>query len=206
MALRLTSGPHPAPSNNDRDPQDDASEGLLCTIRAPGQLLPRRDPQPLEPEPGSACPCHVLISSPWPLGSCIQVMWFLLGAGAPQQSWGGSGHCRGPAGLRWDPGFCPHSCVPSAAGQAAERANHLDVTSAPPCVCGRQTQPVPGDPDTAPGWEPAGPARPCLPRAASCAINDKAAAEVCLGDGSCVRPGSLCVCVCVCVVCVFVCV
>lgn len=33
-------------------------------------------------------------------------MRFLLGAGAPQQP------------LGWDPGCCPHSCAPSAAGQA----------------------------------------------------------------------------------------
>lgn len=69
--------------------------------------------------------------------------------------------------------------------------DHLDVTSAPPCMCGQQTRPVRvsgglwrRDPAAAPGWEPARSAQPCLPRAASCAINDKAAAEVCVCAGS----------------------
>lgn len=89
-------------------------------------------------------------------------MWFLLGAGAPQQP------------LGWDPGCCPHSCAPSAAGQAPPSPGcHF----CPLRVCGdRQGVSVSsGDgPCKAPGW--GGPAPPAP--AAWCAIKDKAAAEV----------------------------
>lgn len=91
------------------------------------------------------------------------------------------GHCS-------DPGFCPRSCAPSAALRARSPGCHLcpsrGVRVTDPawlCLC-------PGACGAgsckAPGWEPAGSARPRLPCAASCAINDKAAAELCLCAGS----------------------
>lgn len=100
------------------------------------------------------------------------------------------GHCS-------DPGLCPHSCAPSAALRARSPGCHLCRSR-----CVRVTDPAwlwlcpgacGGGSCEAPGWEPAAPARPRLPRAASCAINDKAAAELCLCAGSlCVSQVCLC--------------
>lgn len=66
MALRLTSGPQPAPSIVTGTPK----MMLLRGSCAPAQPLPRPDPQPLEPELAERVP----ICSLWPLGSCIEVV------------------------------------------------------------------------------------------------------------------------------------
>lgn len=89
-----------------------------------------------------------------------------------------------------DPGLCPHSC----------KITWMSLVSLPVCAGDRPGVAVSVCPGAcgdgtckAPGWEPAGSARPRLPRAASCAINDKAAAELCLCAGSlCVSRVCLC--------------
>lgn len=109
-------------------------------------------------------------------------MWFLLGAGAPQQ----------PRGLQALPAFArilasAHAPVLPLLQQGQDQ---LDVSLAVsagdragvPVSCGDRTP-------QGSGLGTAGSARP---RAASCAINDKAAAELCLCPAPCVSQGCLC--------------